>query len=138
MSLDIILKIKREEPTDADRAIALLNEHGMTKFTDEIEARHECGDVRVYEGSISSFFTEMAGAAGVYRQVWRPEELGIEKASQLIEPLRAGIYRMEDSQKKFRSLNGTEKWETSDRFRQFLSEYLRACEQHPDADVYAY
>ena len=138
MSLDVYLKVKREEPTDADRVIALLMEHGFTRFADEISARHECGDVTVYEGSISSFFGEMAVEAGVYQPVWYPEDNGIKKASQLIDRLRAGVNRMESRQKHFRQWNGRNDWETSDRFRQFLTEYLHACERHPEADVYAY
>ena len=49
------------------------------------------GDDRVFDANITHNLTTMADKAGIYGPVWRPEEVGIVVASQLIEPLRKGI-----------------------------------------------
>ncbi len=45
----------------------------------------------VYESNITHNLTEMADAVGIYKYLWRPEELGITKAKDLIKPLADGL-----------------------------------------------
>jgi hypothetical protein len=79
----------------------------------------------------------MAEAAGIYKHVWRPEELGITKASELIEPLRGAIALMKADPPRFISLNPPNGWGSYDTFLPWLEQYLEACEEHPDATVRA-
>ena len=79
----------------------------------------------------------MAEAAGIYKHVWRPEELDITKASELIEPLRGAIERMKADPNRFISLNPPNGWGSYDTFLPWLEQYLEACEEHPDATVRA-
>ena len=44
--------------------------------------------------NITHNLTKMASAAKIYSILWRPQEAGIKKAGQLIEPLEVGIKRM--------------------------------------------
>src|SRR5690242_20071192 len=48
-------------------------------------------DGTVFDRNITHNLNAMAGEAGIYKHLWRPEELGITHARQLIEPLRAGL-----------------------------------------------
>jgi hypothetical protein len=79
----------------------------------------------------------MVEAAGIYTHVWRPEELDITKASELIEPLRGAIERMKADPNRFISLNPPNGWGSYDTFLPWLEQYLEACEEHPDATVRA-
>lgn len=48
----------------------------------------------VFGSNITHNLGEMAEEAGIYKHLWRPEEIGITKADQLIAPLREGLARL--------------------------------------------
>lgn len=77
----------------------------------------------------------MAMEAGIYEAVWRPEEIGITKAAQLIEPLRAGIALMKSDRPRFEKKNAENGWGTYEQFLPWLEDYLSACEANPDGDI---
>jgi hypothetical protein len=79
----------------------------------------------------------MAEAAGVYGVVWRPEENGIEKAGQLIEPLWKAIKAMTADPERFKQFNPKNGWGDYWCLLAFLREVLAACEDAPDAEVNA-
>lgn len=89
----------------------------------------------VYDGNITHNLTAMADAAGIYQHLWRPEELGITKAYDLIEPLQAGLERLRADPKTFKALNPPNGWGNYDGLVQFVSDYLAACIANPDADI---
>lgn len=126
MSIDIQLHIKRAEPTEADKAIELLRAHGFDQFAAEIEARHEHGDVRVFDENVGGSIVDLAEKMGLPERIWRPDEHAIDKAGQLIEPLAAALAKLQ-TPKAF------------DQKRHELtcvvSRYLTACREHPDATV---
>lgn len=47
----------------------------------------------------------MAKAAGLYQVLWRPEEIGISTASQIIAPLEKGISELVANPDKYRTFN---------------------------------
>lgn len=91
--------------------------------------------VSVFDANITHNLTNMADAAGIYKHLWRPDEIGITKASQLIEPLRKGIAAMKSNPEKFRAFEPENKWGTYDNFVPWLERYLAACEENPDAEI---
>ena len=48
----------------------------------------------VYWANITHNLNSMADEAGIYKHLWRPEEIEITKAHELIEPLRTAIDAM--------------------------------------------
>lgn len=126
MSIDIHLDVKRAEPTEADKAIELLRAHGFDQFAAEIEARHEYGDVRVFDENVGGSIVDLAKRIGLPECIWRPGEHDIDKAAQLIEPLAAALATLQ-APKAF------------DQKRHELacvvSRYLTACREHPNATV---
>jgi hypothetical protein len=89
----------------------------------------------LYNANITHNLAEMATAAGIYRWLWRPEELGVKTAQELIEPLARAIHDMKsepDFYKKHDSPNG---WGTYDDFVPWLEKYLQACELYPESLV---
>ena len=93
--------------------------------------------VSIYNGNITHNLGKMADAAGIYQHLWRPEELGITTASQLIEPLCQGLKLLKSNRKRFEKLNPENGWGSYDGLVKFVEEYIRACEDNPEATVRA-
>mgnify|MGYP001583979897 CR=1 FL=1 len=89
----------------------------------------------VFDANITHNLGYMAGEAGIYKHLWRPEEIGITKASQLIESLREGIALMKADPSRFEKYNAQNGWGLYEHFVPWLERYLAACEKWPDADV---
>lgn len=85
--------------------------------------------------NITHNLNRMASEAGIYQHLWRPEEIGVTKARQLIEPLRAGIALMKAEPSRFEKHSASNGWGTYEQFIPWLERYLAACEEAPDADV---
>lgn len=91
----------------------------------------------VYWRNITHNLNRMAAAAGVYTHLWRPDELGIKQAGELIVPLREGLERLRSDPEKFKALNPENGWGSYEGLVNFVEEYLAACEETPDAEVRA-
>jgi len=92
----------------------------------------------VYDANITHNLNEMAEALGIYKALWRPEEIGITKANQLIKPLRKAIEEMEDHPSVYKKLDADNGWGTYGDFLPWLRGLLHACVKHPEAKVTAY
>lgn len=77
----------------------------------------------------------MAEAAGIYRHCWRPEEVGITKASELIEPLRKGLAWLKENPEEAKKHNASNGWGLYEHFVPWVEKYLAACEANPDAVI---
>lgn len=88
-----------------------------------------------FTANITHNLGAMAREVGIYEACWRPEEIGITKAAQLIEPLRAGIALMKADRPRFEKHNAPNGWGLYEHFLPWLERYLAACEEHPDWDV---
>jgi hypothetical protein len=91
-----------------------------------------------FDDNITHNLSEMAEAAGIYEHLWRPEEIGVEKAGDLVGPLEAGLRRLKGHPGKYRKLNPDNGWGTYEGLVEFVERYLAACEAHPDAEVSAH
>jgi hypothetical protein len=102
----------------------------------------ECDDEHIrisrpylYSANITHNLNSMAEAAGIYKHLWRPEEIGVSKASELLEPLRVGIALLKSDRAGFEQFNAPNGWGLYEHFVPFVERYLEACELHPDAEV---
>ena len=91
----------------------------------------------VFKANITHNLGEMAGEAGIYKALWRPEEIGITTAAQLIPLLREGVAKMKADPARFENLNPSNGWGSYADFVPWIEEYLAACEANPDAHVEA-
>jgi hypothetical protein len=89
----------------------------------------------VFDYNITHNLNKMAGEAGIYECLWRPDEIGISKAEQLIELLRAGLDLLEGDPERFKGFNPANGWGDYDGLVRFVKAYLRACEENPDATI---
>lgn len=143
MSLDVYLNmpgIVRKQPT------IYVREKGHTRSItraewDELHPGIEPVAVQeretdcVYNGNVTHNLSDMAEAAGIYAVLWRPDEHGITKARQLIDPLQTGLQVLLTDPDKYRAYNPKNQWGDYDDLVAFVSEYLAACVRWPDADV---
>lgn len=95
------------------------------------------GMVEVYWRNITHNLNVMAEAAGIYKHLWRPEEIGITKAGDLIAPLTDGLARLVADPEKFKKLNPSNGWGSYEGLCDFVSEYIEACKDNPEAIVEA-
>ncbi len=89
----------------------------------------------VYSGNVTHNLGAMAKEAGLYWVLWRPDECGITKAGQLIEPLKAGLSVLLRNREDMQKLNPRNGWGDYDGFVDFVSRYLDACKENPEATV---
>jgi hypothetical protein len=89
----------------------------------------------VYTANITHNLNTMADVAGIYDALWRPEEIGIVKARDLIAPLEKGLELLRSDPVGFSKLNPSNGWGSYDVLVCFVGNYLDACRQFPDADV---
>jgi hypothetical protein len=89
----------------------------------------------VFDYSVTHNLGNMAGEAGIYKHLWRPDEIEITKAEQLIEPLTAGLALLESDPEHFKKFNPNG-WGSYESLVRFVRSYLEACKENPDAEVY--
>lgn len=83
----------------------------------------------VYSGNVTHNLGKMARVAGIYEPLWRPDEIGVKKAAELIEPLEAGLKRLQDSPGEFKQYNPRNGWGDYEGFVAFVQSYLAACRE---------
>jgi hypothetical protein len=89
----------------------------------------------VYSANITHNLITMAEKAGIYEHLWRPDEINITKASQLIEPLKEGLDKLKSEPDKYKKFNPENGWGNYEGLVRFVENYLNACIEYPDADV---
>lgn len=89
----------------------------------------------VYSANITHNLSRMAREADIYEYLWRPDEIGVKHANQLISPLRNGLARLKADPPRYKALNPQNGWGTYEGLLQFIEQYLQACEQQPAAEV---
>lgn len=122
-----------------------VRENGAVKelTPEEVKQRYPGRDVlpveyerdNLYEANITHNLGAMAEEAGIYRCLWYPDEIGITKARELIDPLREGLHRLKMDPEKYKAFNPKNGWGNYDGLVWFVSNYLNACYENPDADV---
>ena len=143
MSLDVYLEI--EGATRGGSGI-FVREDGATKEISRAEWDEKfpgrepvvahlspCGSV--FSRNITHNLGRMALEAGIYSHLWRPEEIGISHARQLIDPLAHGLDVLESDPDRFRGFNPKNGWGSYDGLCEFVRAYLAACREYPDAAV---
>lgn len=89
----------------------------------------------VFQSNITHNLIEMASEAGIYKCIWRPDEINITKGQQLLLPLRNGLELLKSDPERFLKFNPENGWGSYDLLIKFIENYSKACENNPDADV---
>jgi hypothetical protein len=88
-----------------------------------------------FDSNITHNLNRMAEAVGIYYHLWRPEEIGIALAGELIEPLTKGLKELKANPENYKGYNASNGWGTYDHFVPWVEEYLNACKRFPDAKI---
>lgn len=89
----------------------------------------------VYSSNITHNLNKMAAAAGIYEVLWRPEELDLKYASELIPLIEEGLNKLKADPDYYKTFNSPNGWGKYEDFVPFVEEYLAACKENPDAEV---
>ena len=144
MSLDVSLKVSKPVVKrgsgvfirESGKNIELTIEQIKERFPEsDVIVEEEFETLVVFDYNITHNLGEMAKAADIYMELWRPEEIGIIKAKQLVEPLKEGLHRLKSNPDKYKEFNPKNGWGDYEVLVGFVSKYLDACYEYPDSDV---
>lgn len=143
MSLDVYLKSDKPIPMKGTgifvrkegKTYELSYEEVVKMYPNYVPAEEEYEVDYYYTDNITHNLNEMAKVAGIYNHLWRPEEIEISIARQLINPLREGLHELKMYPEKFKAYNPKNGWGDYEQFIQFVSDYLDACYKYPDARI---
>lgn len=144
MSLDVYLT--QNEPVKKESSGIFVREAGATKEITRAEwdARFPGREPfavqaeetnQVFHANITHNMNKMAEEAGIYKELWRPEEIGITKAHQLVRPLALGLNRMVSDPDRYKAFNPANGWGSYEALIEFVASYIAACCEYPDAKV---
>jgi len=97
--------------------------------------QEETDTTTAYSANITHNLGKMAGEAGIYEHLWRPDEIGITVAKELIDPLRQGLHSLKSEPERYATFNPSNGWGDYDGLVLFVEDYLNACYQYPSATV---
>jgi len=89
----------------------------------------------LYSRNITHNLNKMAMEAGIYQVLWRPEELGITEARQIVKALEKGLSKMVTNKARYEEFNAPNGWGMWEHFIMFCADYLQACRDNPKALV---
>lgn len=99
--------------------VSLVDEHGEEMF-------HK---------NITHNLNQMADKAGMYYHLWRPDEIDVVVAEQLIAPLHKGLLELVEKPDFYKQYNPPNGWGSYDYLVIFVKEYLQACILNPTLKV---
>lgn len=89
----------------------------------------------VFDTNITHNLNKMADAAGIYKVLWRPEEIGITLAHEMIPALEEGLAKLKADPEKFKQFNAPNGWGMYEHFVPFVEKVLAAAKENPEATV---
>lgn len=93
------------------------------------------GDGGGYSANITHNLGAMAREAGIYMHLWRPDEIGLTEANQLVAPLTGGLLALILEPSRFQSFNPQNGWGDWEGLVRFVAEYREACIASPKAKI---
>ena len=90
---------------------------------------------KVYDRNITHNLGDMARAAGIYHELWRPDELGFTESWQLIKALESGLKELRRDPGKYKVFNPGNGFGDYQLLVLFVEDYLAACKEYPEAII---
>ena len=92
-------------------------------------------DYEIFSVNITHNLTPMADFCGIYKTLWRHEELDYTNAYQLIDDLNKGVVFMKENKEQARSFNPLNGWGSYEVLLESCEDILKACKEYPNAKV---
>lgn len=144
MGLDVYLELENEVKRTSGIFIRedggnveISREEWDRRFPDREPAETISKTSEVFTYNVTHNLAKMAGAAGIYKYLWRPDEVDVRVASQLKIPLQKGLEELNASPEKYREFNPSNGWGSYEGLVEFIERYLDACKEYPEATVIA-
>lgn len=90
----------------------------------------------LYTSSITHNLTQMAEASNLYLPIWRPEDIGAVIAKSVIYRIERGLKVLKDNPEYFKKFNPPNNFGNYDLFVRFVSSYLKALKDNPNAEIH--
>ena len=87
----------------------------------------------LFDLNITHNLGKMAMEAGIYMHLWRPSEIDIKTAKELIKPLEKGRLLLINYTNRFRKLEPENGWGTYEDLLKAVIRYIKACKKYPEA-----
>jgi hypothetical protein len=78
----------------------------------------------LYWANITHNLGKMAGEAGIYKALWRPEEIEAKYAKDIIEIVEKGLADLKARPEYFEQFNSPNGWGMYEHFVPFVEKYL--------------
>ena len=89
----------------------------------------------LHDANITHNLTEMANRAGIYKALWRPDEIGAKYAKDIVEIVEKGLGDLKARPEYFEKFNSSNGWGTYEHFVPFVSDYLDALKENHDSEI---
>ena len=90
----------------------------------------------VFDANITHNLNKMAMEAGIYEYLWRPEEIDVYLAGDIIEPVKIALADMKARPAYYQQWDSPNGWGLYKNFVPWIERYLEACIAHPEATIY--
>jgi hypothetical protein len=94
-----------------------------------------CCKTQLFSKDITHNLVAMAEAAKIYEPLWRPKEIHVQTANELIPFLERGIKYLIEHETELTTYNPVNGWGNYLVLLDFCKEYLKACQEDPDAII---
>lgn len=89
----------------------------------------------VFTANITHNLNKMAGEAGIYEALWRPEEMGATVAADIVGVIGDGLADMAGRPSHYETFNPENGWGSYSAFLPWVAKYFEACLNHPFATI---
>lgn len=107
----------------------------IKKVCPHCDSEYETEEDYLYHTNITHNLGAMANEAGIYKHLWRPEEINITTAKGLIIPLQEAIKDMKKRPEHYKKFNPSNRWGSYESFVPWLEKLLNACAEYPEAKL---
>lgn len=91
--------------------------------------------ITVFDRNITHNLNKMADEAGIYKALWRPEEINAIYAKDISKILKVGLRKLKQYPSRFRKFNAPNGWGTYEHFVPFVESVIEACVKYPNAKI---
>ena len=89
----------------------------------------------VWHGNITHNLNVMADKAGIYMEVWRPDEMGVKRAFDIVGALGRAIKDLQSRPAYYRKYNPKNHWGSYQTFLDFIKGYQFSCKKYPNSVI---